>query len=159
MPMPPDVESYLRSLAHRFNEPDLRKAADEIEALRAELEKKEFLLGETLEQLRFEQAEAAKKGKRIEELHEDNDALIAQLSPKAGCFFTDEQIDAAWKQSGYYTRSHAEGMKHALLLLGIVACEECGGRGSWNERTNNITVIQRNCPTCAKFSGHGWVVK
>ena len=72
---------------------------------------------------------------------------------------TDEQIDAAWKQSGYYTRSHAEGMKHALLLLGIVACEECGGRGSWNERTNNITVIQRNCPTCAKFSGHGWVVK
>ena len=68
MPMPPDVESYLRSLAHRFNEPDLRKAADEIEALRAELEKKEFLLGETLEQLRFEQAEAAEKGKRIEEL-------------------------------------------------------------------------------------------
>lgn len=37
MPMPPDVESYLRSLAHRFNEPDLRKAADEIEALRDEI--------------------------------------------------------------------------------------------------------------------------
>jgi len=75
MPMPPDVESYLRSLAHRFNEPDLRKAADEIEALRAELEKKEFLLGETLEQLRFEQAEAAEKDKRIEELEAARRAL------------------------------------------------------------------------------------
>jgi len=37
MPMPPDVESYLRSLAHRFNEPDLREAAAEVEALRAEV--------------------------------------------------------------------------------------------------------------------------
>jgi len=39
MPMPPDVESYLRSLAHRFNEPDLREVANEIKRLTAEVER------------------------------------------------------------------------------------------------------------------------
>jgi len=39
MPMPDNAESYLRSLAHRFNEPDLRKVADEIKRLTAEVER------------------------------------------------------------------------------------------------------------------------
>ena len=48
------------------------------ECVICDLEKKEFLLGETLEQLRFEQAEVAEKDKRIEDLeralaHSDNE--------------------------------------------------------------------------------------
>ena len=69
MPMPPDVESYLRSLAHRFNEPDLRKAADEIERLRAEL---------------------AEKNKRIEELEK---AITDVHSTLVGCILIQRDGD------------------------------------------------------------------
>ena len=101
---------------------------------------------EDYERLRDELAE---KHGRIEELHEDNDALIAQISPKAGYFFIDEQIDAAMECATH-------GPSGVLFLradkLGVVACSECGGEGV----VDNNRMKPVSCVPC---HGHGWVVK
>ena len=155
MPMPPDVESYLRSLAHRFNEPDLREVANEIERLTAEVAKWQ------------EQAEVNKhdahslhdivvqKDKRIEEL------LEAEIEPIVGVFrnghlVTYKQIDKAWDRRGMCdTLADEEHLDGTLAELGIVACEECGGSGEYIAATDpDGRQWPDCCPTC---HGHRWV--
>jgi len=152
MPMPPDVESYLRSLAHRFNEPDLREVANEIKRLTAELAKWQ------------EQAEVNKhdahnfhdivvqKDKRIEEL------LEAEIEPIVGVFrnghlVTYKQIDAAWEfneDSSPEIKAHGRAMLYSCFK--VDACEKCGGSGI---PTPYEVGSGESCPTC---HGHGWII-
>ena len=75
--------------------------------LRKELEKKEFLLGETLDQLRFEQAEAAEKGKRIEELERDlftvlDDNTELSNDNKPHCFEPSDDLEPVYATLHFY---------------------------------------------------------
>ena len=158
MPMPPDVESYLRSLAHRFNEPDLREVANEIKRLTAELAKWQ------------EQAEVNKhdahnfhdivvqKDKRIEEL------LEAEIEPIVGVFrnghlVTYKQIDAAWTfvidPPGYLSQDAKDAVRAALSAIHVVACDECGGSGALQQFMVEPPVNQGECPSC---HGHRWII-
>jgi len=98
------------------------------------------------------------KDKRIDELEEALSKSIMHQKELDRCaHITTEQIDKRWKYlSEIGSKGVADGYEQALYDLGFRRCEECGGRGSWNERTNNITVIQRNCLSC---HGHGWKIK
>ena len=131
--------------------------------LRKELEKKEFLLGETLDQLRFEQAEAAEKGKRIEELERD----LFNILNEDGHIITTEQIDEIFAlcrcrcDECWTARDmHSPDCRYEVLEeLNIVACEECGGSG----RLPRITADGPDTCKCSEESGgrchgHGWKV-
>ena len=144
MPMPPDVESYLRSLARRFNEPDLREVANEIKRLTAELKQYQR---KALD-LKFDNIE---KGGRIESLEQ---------SAAEGCLSVSyDALDAAWKfitdQEEYSWDTAVQCLEDVLEPLGIERCEECGGSGETLERENNA-VYRVQCPSC---HGHGWVKK
>lgn len=75
-----------------------------------------------------------------------------------GVLVSTEQIDAAWE----YANSLPAGSEvrisvfYALRQLGIHYCEECGGKGYTGPLAPN--VISAECPTCAKFTGEGWVI-
>jgi len=153
MPMPPDVESYLRSLAHRFNEPDLRKAAEEIERLRAEVA--EWKIQDRIHrQNAFDwQLTIGELKGRIEELEEKSRKNVwDQWGGKRVIVVTTEQIDAAWESIAHkdIRGSWDYGALRTLWKLGIVACEECGG----SKRVNDGDMDQP-CPYC---DGHGWKV-
>ena len=147
MPMPPDVESYLRSLAHRFNEPDLREVANEIERLTAELAAKDKRIEE------LEQAEA-----RLTRIIEKRESHLSTLlgNHRGGHIITTDQIDAAWNQAQEWAYTQPDCFE-ALACLNIVACEECGGSGVVREHERGYEDgVEDTCPSC---NGHGWVVK
>lgn len=65
-----------------------------------------------------------------------------------GLWITNEQIDAAWAIA---TGPEPDALD-SLAELSIVACKECGGDGVWA-----MTGINKSCPVCAKYTGHGWI--
>ena len=132
---------------------NIRTAKAEIERLRAENKA-------AWDSAEYNAQRARDAEKRIEELHEDNDALIAQLSPKAGYFFTDEQLDAAWEYVQnilFATKGNADFKRFAKEIferIGVVACEECGGSGVVREHERGYEDgVEDTCPSC---HGHKW---
>ena len=104
----------------------------------------------------------AKASLRTQEL-ENTKAVVEYMNAK-GAFITTEQlasgevvlltqgqIDAAW--DAVVVNPTDQGMRaHEVVeMLGIVACEECGGSGVLTPDG----LPDRECPSC---HGHGWII-
>ena len=101
--------------------------------------------------IRLEDYEALRV--RIEELDEDNSAMLELLSPKAGYFITDDQIDAAWVRTTENDWSdYVPGVIDALGDFGIIACEDCGGSG------DSAPMASLKPEVCSSCHGHGWIL-
>lgn len=122
------------------------------ESLRAELRDQEVTISDLRSQL-------AAKDKLIEELETLHRELVEEINAQDGVFITNAEIGAAWEKRASlvpYGDNWAMGYEAALEDLGIVACPECGGFG---EVGVPHVPHHRECPLCAKYTGHGWVEK
>ena len=104
----------------------------------------------------------------IEELEVSQDVVAQARAVLAqrieGIYVDRKQIDLAWEWATDPADPHDEKclmcIQDALAMVGIVRCEGCGGSGKVvvplgypNQQESDT------CPDCAKFTGHGWVLK
>jgi hypothetical protein len=83
----------------------------------------------------------------------NNDELRAEVERLKARVITDEQVDRAWKRrDGYALGGYAWAWYGAALIdLGIVECQGCGGSGIKDVPRGQVTMA---CPRC---HGHGWI--
>lgn len=80
---------------------------------------------------------------------------------------TEDRIDAAWERATGRDYSKTDqsiyGGVKALEAIGIVACEKCGGHGSWTyerdcQELEAVVKEEAHCPACYRNGkSHGWI--
>jgi len=101
----------------------------------------------------------AKASLRTQELEQDRER---GLEERGYHIITTDQIDAAWEYVQnilFATKGNADFKRFAKEIferIGIVACEKCGGSGSYTGTDeDHDRPVQRNCKACHV---HGWVI-
>jgi len=126
---------------------------DKLEEIDGEMVAPEICEDDINEEIDRLRAELAEKDKHIEELLEAEIESIVGVF-RNGHLVTYKQIDAAWGQKYFY-----DGVDGPLIranLVNIVACEKCGGSGSYTGTDeDHDRPVQRLCKAC---HGHGWII-
>lgn len=155
-----DITERLRhsSMGSNFSDGSYRaevagRAATLIESLRAEADHLNKIIDKREYHITMLILKVAKAKERIEELESRDIGEDIQAFNRAHGIYeiTTDQIDAAWEYAQKEDTTQAEA-EECLSLLGIVACEECGGSGESPQTPKNPPMIDP-CPSC---HGHGW---